>query len=43
MEYTVVVNASASASAPLQYIAPYAGCAMGEEWMDQRQRCLHRL
>ena len=35
MEYTVVVNASASASAPLQYIAPYAGCAMGEEWMEQ--------
>jgi F-type H+-transporting ATPase subunit alpha len=34
MEYTVVVNASASDSAPLQYIAPYAGCAMGEEWMD---------
>jgi F-type H+-transporting ATPase subunit alpha len=34
MEYTVVVNASASASAPLQYIAPYAGCAMGEEWME---------
>ena len=35
MEYTVVVNASASASAPMQYIAPYAGCAMGEEWMEQ--------
>ena len=35
MEYTVVVNASASSSAPLQYIAPYAGCAMGEEWMEQ--------
>jgi F-type H+-transporting ATPase subunit alpha len=34
MDYTVVVNASASASAPLQYIAPYAGCAMGEEWME---------
>jgi F-type H+-transporting ATPase subunit alpha len=34
MDYTVVVNASASDSAPLQYIAPYAGCAMGEEWMD---------
>jgi len=30
MEYTTVVNASASESAPLQYIAPYAGCAMGE-------------
>ena len=35
MEYTVVVNASASTSAPLQYIAPYAGAAMGEEWMEQ--------
>lgn len=35
MDYTVVVNASASSSAPLQYIAPYAGCAMGEEWMEQ--------
>ena len=35
MEYTTIVNASASESAPLQYIAPYAGCAIGEEWMDQ--------
>ena len=35
MEYTTIVNASASTSAPLQYIAPYAGCAMGEEWMEQ--------
>ncbi|MBQ9153328.1 MAG: F0F1 ATP synthase subunit alpha [Solobacterium sp.] len=35
MEYTTIVNASASESAPLQYIAPYAGCAMGEEWMEQ--------
>ena len=35
MKYTVVVNASASSTAPLQYIAPYAGCAMGEEWMEQ--------
>ncbi|MEE3488893.1 MAG: F0F1 ATP synthase subunit alpha [Bulleidia sp.] len=34
MEYTVVVNAGASESAPMQYIAPYAGCAMGEEWME---------
>lgn len=34
MDYTVVVNASASDSAPLQYIAPYAGCAIGEEWME---------
>jgi len=35
MEYTTVVVASASESAPMQYIAPYAGCAMGEEWMEQ--------
>lgn len=35
MSYTTVVNAGASESAPLQYIAPYAGCAMGEEWMEQ--------
>ncbi len=35
MEYTTVVNAGASSSAPLQYIAPYSGCAIGEEWMEQ--------
>ena len=35
MEYTVVVSATASELAPLQYIAPYAGCAMGEEWLEQ--------
>ncbi len=34
MEYTIVVVASASDSATLQYIAPYAGCAMGEEIME---------
>ncbi|HUO10157.1 MAG TPA: F0F1 ATP synthase subunit alpha [Phycisphaerae bacterium] len=33
MEYTIVVTASASEPAPLQYIAPYAGCAMGEYFM----------
>jgi F-type H+-transporting ATPase subunit alpha len=33
LEYTIVVNAGASAAAPLQYIAPYAGCAMGEYFM----------
>ena len=35
MEYTTVVAATASDPAPLQYIAPYAGCAMGEEWMEE--------
>ena len=35
MEYTTVVSASASQPAPLLYIAPYAGTAMGEEWMYQ--------
>ncbi|MBO9319679.1 MAG: F0F1 ATP synthase subunit alpha [Chloroflexus sp.] len=34
MEYTIVVSATASESAALQYIAPYAGCAMGEEIME---------
>jgi len=33
MEYTTVVVATASDSAPLQYLAPYAGCAIAEEWM----------
>ncbi|MCD7760398.1 MAG: F0F1 ATP synthase subunit alpha [Clostridiales bacterium] len=33
MDYTIIVNASASASASLQYIAPYAGCALGEYFM----------
>jgi F-type H+-transporting ATPase subunit alpha len=34
MEHTIVVNAGASAPAPMQYLAPYAGCAMGEEFME---------
>ena len=35
MEYTIVVSATASDVAPLQYIAPYAGCAVGEHFMYQ--------
>ena len=35
MDYTIVVSASASELSPVQYIAPYAGCAMGEYFMDQ--------
>lgn len=35
MDYTTVVAATASKLAPLQYIAPYSGCAIGEEWMEQ--------
>jgi len=35
LDYTIVVNASAADSAPLQYIAPYAGCAMGEYFMEK--------
>ncbi|MBR1507280.1 MAG: F0F1 ATP synthase subunit alpha [Eubacterium sp.] len=34
MSYTTVVASTASETAPLQYIAPYAGCAIGEEWME---------
>ena len=35
MDYTIVVSATASESAPMQYIAPYAGCALGEYFMDK--------
>jgi F-type H+-transporting ATPase subunit alpha len=35
MDYTTIVASTASELAPLQYIAPYAGCAIGEEWMEQ--------
>ncbi len=40
MEYTTVVTASATDPAPLQYIAPYAGCAMGEEFLYNGQHAL---
>ena len=38
MEYTIVVSSTASESAPLQYIAPYAGCAIAEEFMYDQHR-----
>jgi len=40
MEHTIVVAADASAPAPLQYLAPYSGCAMGEEFMEQGKDAL---
>jgi len=40
MDYTIVVSATANVPAPLQYIAPYAGCAMGEEFMHQGKHVL---
>ena len=39
MEYTTIVSSTASEPAPLQYIAPYAGCAIGEEWIGKWGRC----
>jgi len=40
MKFTIVVSASASEPAPMQFIAPYAGCAMGEYFRDKGQHCL---
>jgi len=40
MDYTIVVSATASEPAPLQYLAPYAGCAMGEEFMENGRHVL---
>ncbi len=40
LEYTTIVSSTASDSAPLQYIAPYAGCAIGEEWMEKGEDVL---
>ncbi len=40
MEYTTIVNASAAQSATLQYLAPYAGCAIGEYFMNQGEDAL---
>ena len=40
MDYSIVLSATASDPAPLQYIAPYAGCAIGEEWMERGEDVL---
>jgi F-type H+-transporting ATPase subunit alpha len=40
MDYTTIVAATASELAPLQYLAPYAGCAIGEEWMENGEDVL---
>ena len=40
MDYTTIVAATASELAPLQYIAPYSGCAIGEEWMESGEDVL---
>ena len=40
MEHTIVVGANAADPAPLQYLAPYSGCAMGEEFMEQGKDAL---
>ena len=40
MEYTVVVNAPAADPAPFKYLAPYAGCAMGQHWMENGEHAL---
>ena len=40
MEYSIIVSAPANESAPTQYIAPFAGCAIAEEFMEQGKHCL---
>ena len=40
MEYTVIVTAPAADSAPFKYLAPYAGCAMGQHWMENGEHAL---
>jgi F-type H+-transporting ATPase subunit alpha len=40
MDYTVVVNAPASVPAPFKYLAPYAGCAIGQHWMENGEHAL---
>jgi F-type H+/Na+-transporting ATPase subunit alpha len=40
LEYTVIVNAGASDPAPFQYLAPYTGCALGQQWMENGEHAL---
>lgn len=40
MDYSIIVSAAANESAPLQYIAPFAGCAIGEEFLEQGKHVL---
>ncbi len=40
LDYTVVVSAPASEPAPFKYLAPYAGCAMGQHWMENGEHAL---
>src|SRR6185369_4380020 len=40
LEYTVVVSAPASDPAPFKYLAPYAGCAIGQHWMENGEHAL---
>lgn len=40
MKYTIVVSATASDAAPLQYLSPYSGCAMGEYFRDNGKHAL---
>lgn len=40
MKYTIIVSATASDAAPLQYLAPYSGCAMGEYFRDNGKHAL---
>jgi F-type H+-transporting ATPase subunit alpha len=40
LEYTVIVTAAASDPAPFKYLAPYSGCAMGQQWMENGEHAL---
>jgi F0F1-type ATP synthase alpha subunit len=41
MKYTIIVAATASEAAPLQYLAPFSGCAMGEWFRDNGKHGMH--